>query len=328
MFCEIDLEASGRQVGALRLPHSDDRHAFGHVPVPIAVLSGRPGATVLLVAGSHGDEYEGQAILLALLHGLDPATIAGRVILLPGLNRPAVAAASRVSPLDGVNLNRAFRGGETAGPTAMIARFVETLLRRCDLVVDLHSGGRTARYADAALATRTADPSLFRRNLAAARASGLPLVQVLGETSTPHSLNSAAEAAGVPMVAMELGGGGGVSRASLAAGEAAVMRLLAHAGVLPPVPGPDQPPRLVAVTGPSCAVVVPSDGIVAPLVDPGDAVVAGEPVAMLHHWREPARPPLTLRADVAGVVLAIAARGLLRPGDHAALIAEPVTEAS
>jgi predicted deacylase len=326
VFCDIDLSEPGRRIGAVRLVHSDDRHAFGHVPIPIAVLAGAPGPTVLLVAGNHGDEYEGQAILLGLLHGLDPASLTGRIILLPALNRPAVAAASRVSPLDGVNMNRAFLAGAPPGPTRGLAGFVEGLLPSCALVADLHSGGATAIYADAALATQAQDRALFAANLAAARATRLPVIQLLGGTSTGHSLNSAAASAGVPMVAMELGGGGRVDRRSLARGREAVMGLLAHAGVLAAAPHPPARQRLVSVTGPRGAVVVPADGVLEPLVSPGDDVAAGQEVAILHHWREPARPPATLRAGADGVVLAVAARGLLAPGDHAALIAEHVEE--
>jgi predicted deacylase len=130
------------------------------------------------------------------------------------------------------------------------------------------------------------------------------------------------------MVAMELGGGGRAERGSLARGRAAVLGLLAHAGVLDggSLPAPLAPQRIVAVTGPRSAVTVPSDGVLEPLVSPGEMVEAGQAVAILHHWREPARPPATLRAGLGGLVLAMAARGRLEPGDHAALIAEPVEE--
>lgn len=58
------------------------------------------------------------------------------------------------------------------------------------------------------------------------------------------------------------------------------------------------------------------------LVSPRDRVAPGATVAILHHWREPARPPAALAVSVGGVVLAVAARGRLKPGDHAALVAE------
>ena len=82
-------------MGTLRVTHSDNRHAFGHVSVPVAIMRGHDGPTVLLVAGNHGDEYEGQAILLSLLHTLDPRELRGRIIMFPALNAPAVAAGTR-----------------------------------------------------------------------------------------------------------------------------------------------------------------------------------------------------------------------------------------
>lgn len=316
----------GTRIGALRVTHSDEAHAFGHVRVPVAAIEGGPGPTVLLVAGNHGDEYEGQAIALGLLHALRPAELAGRLIVLPALNAPAVAAARRTSPLDQVNMNRAFLGGAAGGPSAAIARWVEALLPHCACVIDLHSGGRTAEYANAALITRVAHARLWESHVALARAAGLPVVQVLGATSSSTSLNSAAAASGVPCLAMELGGGARTSRASLAAGRAATLRLLGHLGLLPAALPSCTAPHWVEVTGPDAAVVVPAEGVIEPLVDPGAIVARGEAVAVLHHWREPHRPPATLRAAVDGLVLAIAARGKLQPGDHAALIASPIEE--
>ena len=326
IHCEIALEGFGRRIGALRVTHSDETHAFGHVRVPVAVIEGSAGPTVLLVAGNHGDEYEGQAIALGLLHGLAPEAISGRLVILPALNAPAVAAVRRTSPLDQVNMNRAFLGGASAGPSAAIARWVEALLPSCAAVIDLHSGGRTAQYADAALVTRVQDTRLWALHVALARAASLPVVQVLGATSSATSLNSAAAAAGVACLAMELGGAARTSAASLAAGRAATLRVLAHLGLLQGAPAPVATPRWVAVAGPEAAVVVTSEGIFEPLVEPGAIVLHDQPVALLHHWREPERGPATLRAATAGLVLATAARGKLQPGDHAALIASLIEE--
>ena len=43
-----------------------------------------------------------------------------------------------------------------------------------------------------------------------ARAFGAPIVWMLGAHNDTRSLNAAALAAGVPMIAAELGGGGGI----------------------------------------------------------------------------------------------------------------------
>jgi hypothetical protein len=72
---EIDLDGDGNQTGFLRLPHSVHRSAYGWVPIPIARISNTggngAGPSILLMAGNHGDEYEGQVALGRLIRDLD-----------------------------------------------------------------------------------------------------------------------------------------------------------------------------------------------------------------------------------------------------------------
>ena len=85
----VDLDAPGRQIGWLRVPHSVTRSAYGVVPVPIAVFNNGPGPGILLIAGTHGDEYEGQVVLTRLIRDLRAEDIKGRIVVLPALNTPA-----------------------------------------------------------------------------------------------------------------------------------------------------------------------------------------------------------------------------------------------
>ena len=50
---DIDLDAPGRRLGTIRLVHSDNRHAFAVVPVPIAVVGSGDGPGVMLSGGTH-----------------------------------------------------------------------------------------------------------------------------------------------------------------------------------------------------------------------------------------------------------------------------------
>ncbi|MCX7383769.1 MAG: succinylglutamate desuccinylase/aspartoacylase family protein, partial [Alphaproteobacteria bacterium] len=173
---EIDFDTPGLRTGYVRITHSDDRHAFAVIPTPIAVLvSARPGPTLFLSAGNHGDEYEGQAVLHRLLRHTDPAALRGRLIVLPALNLPAVRAASRVSPLDGGNMNRVFPGDAQTGPTGAMAAWVtEHVLSRANFACDLHSGGSSGRYVPCAYLHWGGDAEFRRRKIAAARAFGAP----------------------------------------------------------------------------------------------------------------------------------------------------------
>src|SRR5436305_12277015 len=90
---EIDLDGSGKQTGFLRLPYSVHRSAYGWIPIPIAQIANRrgngAGPRILLMAGNHGDEYEGQVALGRLIRSLDPTEVRGRILVLPSANFPA-----------------------------------------------------------------------------------------------------------------------------------------------------------------------------------------------------------------------------------------------
>ena len=79
---EVDFDVQGKQMGYLRLPHSTHRSAYGWIPVPITVIRNREGPTLVISAGVHGDEYEGQIAVANLARELDVDDIRGRLILL------------------------------------------------------------------------------------------------------------------------------------------------------------------------------------------------------------------------------------------------------
>ena len=73
---DIDLDGDGKQTGFLRLPHSVHRSAYGWIPIPIAAIGRGAGPWVLLMAGNHGDELEGQVALGRLIRELQPGEVA------------------------------------------------------------------------------------------------------------------------------------------------------------------------------------------------------------------------------------------------------------
>jgi predicted deacylase len=319
----IDLSADGRHIGDLRVKWSDNAVPLGYHPVPIISLRRGKGPVVLLFGGTHGDEFEGPAALMRIVDGLDVGGITGQIIILPALNTPALQEASRVSPIDGVNLNRAFPGNPAGSVSEQIACYVETqLLPMADAAVDLHSGGKASVFAPCTLPTRTADAALAARNLALARVFGLPLIWVLGGLNDQRSLNSAAERAGVPMIAAELGGGGGVDPAITDATEAGLHRLLRHAGVLHGAVPAQEKPRMVTLVSADHSLYAQSEGIFDRKVTAGQRVVAGQLAGRLHHACEPRRPSDDVRFPADGWVLAHTNRGYVKRGDMLMLVAQ------
>jgi len=106
----IDLLADGKHHGHLIIPHSRNESGWGAVHLPIVSIRNGAGQTMLLTGGNHGDEYEGPIALMKLARTLEAGGIRGQVIIIPALNFPAVLTGSRLSPIDGVNMNRAFPG--------------------------------------------------------------------------------------------------------------------------------------------------------------------------------------------------------------------------
>lgn len=157
---DIDYERPGLQNGTLRVPYSHDRSAYGHIPIPITVLKGGDGPTVLLTGGNHGDEYEGPVALMKLIRRLPSMSIKGRLIVVPALNFPAFINGSRTSPIDRGNLNRVFPGARNGHITEMIAHYADTeLFPRADVVIDLHAGGASFNHLPTVLAAPPADIS-------------------------------------------------------------------------------------------------------------------------------------------------------------------------
>lgn len=313
----IELDARGRQFGSIHLTHSDNRHADGVIPVPVAVLSGGPGPTALLVAGTHGDEYEGQVVLHRLLRETDPAQVAGRLVVLPALNLPAVRDAGRVSPLDGQNLNRSYPGNPRGGPTEQIAYFVATeLLPHADLAMDLHSGGSSAHYVPSAFVYEGPAPEMWAAKRRLTEQLGLPWSVAVPERFEPGSFSTAADDAGVAMISTELGGGGQVTPAIVTAAVHGLRRVLAGAGIIeaPPDTPPAPRTRWVALLDDG-AVHTPARGLFEPLAHVGDEIERGDLLGRVHPVEELDRPCAPVVAPRDGVVAIVHRPPLVDFGD-------------
>ncbi len=305
IVCTIDFERPGKQLSDLRLSHSDNVNGYGTIPIPIAVIGNGAGPTVLLSAGVHGDEYEGQILLADFARDVDPSQITGRLFILPGLNRPAVLAASRTSPLDGLNLNRVFPGDAAGPPTRAIAHFLDqVLLPLCDAGIDFHSGGTASTYLSCVYLCETADADLARRNRALAEAFGAPFAMLAAEARTPTDFDATAHLRHrIPFISTELAGAAQVDPTALAIGRIGLERALRHLGVLKGAPATATPPtRFLRIDDDRGPVRLPFAGVVEPLVRLGDMVEIGQPVARVHPLDDPWRPAATLLAGVSGVV--------------------------
>ena len=320
----IDFNAQGRQIGDLRLPWSGNEQPLGYHPIPVAVIKNGTGPTLLLAGGTHGDEYEGPALLMQLLHSLNPDQLQGRLIIFPALNAPAVTARTRCSPLDNGNLNRAFPGNRTGGPTGMIARFIEdVVLAESDAAIDFHSGGNAYAFAPLAmvyLGAKTAD----KTSLALAGAFNAPYTWSAGfaEQST---FNAAAIRKDVPMFATELGGGGNVNPHMVQLTWDGLLRVMHCLNMLDhsveiPTPGDKSLYVDVGTNGKICS---DGQGLFVPRVSLGQPVKSGETAGMIYSVMEPEREPVKVCFIEDGIVLAVINRGMVSRGELLVMVGVP-----
>ena len=144
--CTIDFERGGKQVGHLSLPKITNTAGWASTFVHIAQVANGEGPTVLVLAGNHGDEYEGQVAALRLLQELQPEQVSGRVIVIPVLSSAASKANTRNWP-SGANFNRSFPGNPEGAPNEQLADYLtRVLFPMADVVIDMHSGGRSAWF--------------------------------------------------------------------------------------------------------------------------------------------------------------------------------------
>lgn len=315
---EIDFERDGKQQDFLRLPYSTHRSAYGWIPIPIIVLKNGDGPNVLLMAGNHGDEYEGQVTLLKLCQKLEANDVRGRIIILPTANAPAARAGMRTSPLDDGNLNRSFPGNPDGTPTQMIAHYIEHIvLPMVDCVLDLHSGGSSLMYIPSTLMNRYPDPQKTEKAVELLKVFNAPIGYIGNFPGEDRTLSAAAQRVGVIHLGTEMGGSGTVTPAALAIAENGVKRVLKH---IDSVPGlvpeePAQPSRLMELGGSDYYVYSPEYGLWEPLVELGDEVENGQPAALVHFPETPWREPETAYFQRAGMVLCKRIPGRVERGD-------------
>jgi len=288
---DLDFGRDGKQEGFLRLPHSVHRSAYGYLAMPVVSVRNGKGPRVLLTAGNHGDEYEGQIALTKLARALTPAEVSGQVIVIPMLNFPAAQAGMRTSPIDDGNLNRSFPGDADGRPTAMIAHYVEcVLMPQVDVSIDLHSGGSSLLYIPGTLARYQTDGKRLEAILALVSAFGAPNSYLMMPGGEDRGILAAADRAGIVGLSAELGGAGMVTRETLAVTERGVVNVLRELGVLS---GPAEPrsTRVMRVERGPHYVYSPDPGLFEPMAELGDSVQKGQLAGRVHFpetpWREP-----------------------------------------
>ena len=229
----VSFDGNGKRYGHLIAPNSTQRSAYGAEMIPIVVVRNGDGPGYLLTGGVHGDEYEGPIALMKLARDLHPDAVNGLVVIIPCLNLQAVIAATRLSPIDGSNLNRVFPGDRLGNFSEALADFiVRGIFPRVDFVSDLHAGGTSLEYVPLTMMRRTDDDARNAKSLDCMKAFGAPIALFSVDQEPDGLLEWNAEIRGKIVVAAELGGAGRVTPRTIEITETGIRNVLAFAGIL------------------------------------------------------------------------------------------------
>lgn len=327
--CSIDLAAPGKQVGHLSLPKITNTAGWASTFVHIGCVANGDGPTVLVLAGNHGDEYEGQVAALRLLQALQPEQVSGRVIVIPVLSVAASKANTRNWP-SGANFNRSFPGRPDGPPNEQLADYLtRVLFPRADVVIDMHSGGRSAWFLPCSHMHVVDDPVQRRAMLEGMEAWCSDWHYLYIDVNGTGLLPVEAESQGKLVITTELGGGGRVPAPVHELAWNGLSNVLRHVGVLEGEAHTRASlglPPAVILDGrnPANIVLAPEDGLFEVIAEPGTAVAADEPVGRLWFVDRPSRPAEVLTAPLAGVVAVTKAIPVTEQGDCVFVLGQPL----
>jgi len=328
VITSLNFEKAGKQQGFLQVPYSHNLGGWANVMIPITVVSRGKGPTVLVLGGNHGDEYQGQIAIMKLARDLTPEKVTGRVILIPSLNLPAARAATRLSPLDGMNMNRAFPGDAEGSVTSQIAHYLRTVLFPIsDVVIDIHSGGRSMEFVPCAHMHLVPDRDQRAKMFAAMLAWGTEFCFIYADIAGTGLLPVEAENQGKLVITTELGGGECIPASVHRIAQSGLKNALIHVGALKGREQPRTAPAIITqATNREDYLLAPESGIFEVALDLGAKVKKGQAVGWIHHLERPDRAPEQIIAASSGYLITMRAPCLTQQGDCVAVIAKQVSE--
>ena len=285
------------------------------VRLPILLARGRnPGKVLVVMAGVHGDEYEGVRAILDTYAVLDPNEMSGDLLAVPVANPPAFWNTTRTSPLDDGNLAREFPGASDRGETAAIALHLSgTIIARADFFLDLHSGG--IKLLMPTMAGYDTDESQSRE---AALAFGARVLWGHPQISPGRTI-SFAKAQGIPWLYTEARGAGRIHPEDLKFFNEGIRRLMIHLSILPGhLPRTKAECHLLGCGDIDGSAIATVRGFFIPDVELLQRVVVGEELGRIVDLH--GKTAETFRAPRDGIVAMIRALPVVQPGDPIFLI--------
>lgn len=296
------------------------------VRVPVIIANGtKPGPTVFLGAGAHGDEINGIRAVIEAMAGLDPGTLSGRVVGVPVQNPLTYLRRERLvtlNQLDEQNMHRVFPGSSTGDVAHRTAHLIlEDIVARaeCDMVVDYHTGATGSYCPPHSFVSTIGNADVVERSVAAAAAFNAGICIYAGGSAGVYALGNmlhmVAVERGIPAFGCELGTAVPPDLRQSRVGVDGALRLLAHMGM---IDATGREPEADIIVDGIADVRASAGGVCEYLVQPGDRLKCGQPLArILNVFGEVRSIPVS---PVDGYLVTRAFYGALNEGERLARI--------
>ncbi len=273
--------------------------------IPVWVIAGkRPGPTVYVGAGVHGEEPAGMAAVAGVARKLDPKDVKGTIIAAPIVNPGAWAFRGRHFPLDAPNVGdvASIAKGNPGGIMSerVVSAVVDHITANVEFALDVHATHLDSINYPRAMVTITgAEPEeVQKKRLEMGRAVGYELIHLWKRPGHGGGITGQLNQRGVPTIAVEAGEGWRALDPWVAILERGVTNFLKFTGNLDGEP--EMPTVQVEVTA-RFEITANRGGMSFVKTRPGDFVREGQVVAEIRDgWGETTEE---LRSPWNGVII-------------------------
>jgi len=287
------------------------------------ITGARPGPSLLITGGVHGDEFEPMVALRRLLARVDPTTLKGDLTIVPVVNEPAFARRHRCGD-DGLDLARACPGNPDGSVTEQTAHALTQLIQRADYYVDLHTGGTTMSVFPLAGYVLHRDQKILDTQRRMARAFNLPLIWGTDWRLEGRSL-SAARDAGVPAIYTEYHGAGGCDPTGVEAYVEGCLNVMGELGMIDRQVSPTRGALVVEDERPNSGHMqvqnpAPCSGYFEPAVRLGGVIGKDEPLGVV---TDPlGENPVPVKSREKGMIVVLRTFPRVEAGDALAVVVD------
>lgn len=251
-----------------------------HVSVVVA-RGARPGKRFTLTSGVHGDEMSSIRTVQAVVEKLDPTQMAGTVMAVLDIARPALETMQRRWPNSGrgadlIDMNREWPGDENgASATSRHAGllFNRLLKPNSDLAIDFHTGTTGLEIAAFIIGDRSVPDVKTMSDL-------YPVGQMWDDAAYDGVLHNAFIDAGIPCFTPEIGAARVLDNDMIALFVEGTLNVLKHYGVIGGSIGRTAADAGMFIGNGAAPVIATHGGLVELFVKLDDEVKAGQKIAV------------------------------------------------